>query len=153
MATSTTRAKAPGTGPTGPTGPSTPADPAVTRSATRPDLAEEPATVAQRALVGIFVVVPLLALIAAIPLAWGWGLGWHDVVIALVFYWLSGLRGAGVLHRRLVQGEDRPAGGAGGVRHHGHRGPGVQLGRRPPAAPQVQRPGRRPALAVAVRRR
>src|SRR6201990_1136735 len=102
MATSTTRAKAPGTGPTGPTGPSTPADPAVTRSATRPDLAEEPATVAQRALVGIFVVVPLLALIAAIPLAWGWGLGWHDVVIALVFYWLSGLGVTVGVHRDLT---------------------------------------------------
>ena len=40
---------------------------------------------------GVFVFVPMLALLAAIPFAWGWGLNWHDVVIAAVFYWVSGL--------------------------------------------------------------
>jgi stearoyl-CoA desaturase (delta-9 desaturase) len=104
MTTSTTRAKAPGTGPNGRADPSTPADPAATRPVSRPDLAEEPATVAQRALVGVFVVVPLLALIAAIPLAWGWGLGWHDVVIALVFYWLTGLGITVGFHRYFTHG-------------------------------------------------
>jgi stearoyl-CoA desaturase (delta-9 desaturase) len=60
--------------------------------APRSDFADEQATTGQRALVGIFVVVPLLALIAAIPLAWAGGfLGWHDAIIALVFYWVSGL--------------------------------------------------------------
>ena len=62
------------------------------RRAPRPDLEEEPSSAVQRFLVGLFVAVPLAALIAAIPLAWVWGfLGWHDVVIALVFYWVSGL--------------------------------------------------------------
>jgi stearoyl-CoA desaturase (Delta-9 desaturase) len=61
------------------------------RPAARPDLDEGTNSLTQRILVGIFVAVPTLALIAAIPLAWGWALGWHDVVIALVFYWLSGL--------------------------------------------------------------
>jgi stearoyl-CoA desaturase (Delta-9 desaturase) len=61
------------------------------RPAPRPDLDEGKNGLAQRILVGIFVAIPTLALIAAIPLAWGWALGWHDVVIALVFYWLSGL--------------------------------------------------------------
>jgi len=55
------------------------------------DLRDEPKGPVEKALVGIFVVVPMLALVAAIPLAWGWGLGWHDVVIALVFYYISGL--------------------------------------------------------------
>ena len=33
----------------------------------------------------------MLALLAAIPFAWGWGLNWHDIVIGAVFYWVSGL--------------------------------------------------------------
>ncbi|HEX6520423.1 MAG TPA: fatty acid desaturase [Streptosporangiaceae bacterium] len=59
--------------------------------AARPDLQEEPTSAFQRFLVGLFVVIPLAALLAAIPLMWGWGLGWHDVLIALAFYWASGL--------------------------------------------------------------
>src|SRR6201996_4568637 len=104
MTTSTTRAKAPGPGPTGPADPSIPADPTITPRQTRSDFDDEPATTAQRALVGVFVVVPLLALIAAIPLAWGWGLGWHDVVIALVFYWLTGLGITVGFHRYFTHG-------------------------------------------------
>jgi stearoyl-CoA desaturase (delta-9 desaturase) len=43
------------------------------------------------ALVKVFVVVPLLALVAAIPMAWGWGLSWTDVGLAVGFYAVSGL--------------------------------------------------------------
>jgi stearoyl-CoA desaturase (Delta-9 desaturase) len=56
-----------------------------------PDIDEKPATRAQQILVGIFVFAPMLALVAAIPFAWGWGLNWRDVVIAAIFYWVSGL--------------------------------------------------------------
>ena len=99
MTTSTERAKTPVTDAT-----SAPA-PAATRPPTRSDFAEEPATVPQRVLVGVFVAVPLLALIAAIPLAWGWGfLGWHDVVIALVFYYLTGLGITVGFHRYFTHG-------------------------------------------------
>jgi stearoyl-CoA desaturase (delta-9 desaturase) len=56
-----------------------------------PDIDEAPMSTAQQALVGLFVFVPMLALIAAIPFAWGWGLNWHDIVIGAVFYWVSGL--------------------------------------------------------------
>jgi stearoyl-CoA desaturase (delta-9 desaturase) len=41
-------------------------------------------------LVYVFVIVPMLALVAAVPLAWGWGLTWLDVGLAVGFYVLSG---------------------------------------------------------------
>src|SRR5262245_24292651 len=44
-----------------------------------------------RAFVKFAVVVPLLALVAAVPLAWGWGLTWTDVGLAIGFYLVSGL--------------------------------------------------------------
>ena len=55
------------------------------------DLEDEPKGRFEKILVGVFVAVPMLALIAAIPLAWGWGLGWHDVILAVAFYYISGL--------------------------------------------------------------
>jgi stearoyl-CoA desaturase (Delta-9 desaturase) len=57
----------------------------------RPDLDDEPNSPVQRFLVGLFVAIPLAALVAAVPLMWGWGLSWHDVILALIFYWASGL--------------------------------------------------------------
>src|SRR5579871_1037313 len=56
-----------------------------------PEIDEKPMTRAQQITVGVFVFTPMLALLAAIPFFWGWGLGWHDIVIAAVFYWISGL--------------------------------------------------------------
>jgi stearoyl-CoA desaturase (delta-9 desaturase) len=71
---------------------------------TRPDMAEEKTSTFQRVLVGVFVAVPFLALLAAIPLLWGWGLNWHDVIIALVFYWVSGLGVTVGYHRYFTHG-------------------------------------------------
>jgi hypothetical protein len=33
-----------------------------------------------------FVIIPFLALLAAVPVAWGWGLAWLDVILAAAFY-------------------------------------------------------------------
>jgi stearoyl-CoA desaturase (delta-9 desaturase) len=38
----------------------------------------------------IFVIVPFLAVLAAIPVAWGWGLSWTDVILAVAFYEITG---------------------------------------------------------------
>jgi stearoyl-CoA desaturase (delta-9 desaturase) len=70
----------------------------------RPDFEPEPSGTLERVLVGVFVGVPMLALLAAAPLAWGWGLGWHDIVIAVVFYYLSGLGISMGFHRYFTHG-------------------------------------------------
>ena len=64
----------------------------------------ERTSVFDRVLVGVFVAVPLLALIAAVPLAWGWGLGWHDIVLAIAFYYVTGLGVSVGLHRYFTHG-------------------------------------------------
>jgi stearoyl-CoA desaturase (delta-9 desaturase) len=56
-----------------------------------PEIDDEPLSRGKQVLNGIFIFVPMAALAAAIPFAWGWGLNWHDIVIAAVFYWVSGL--------------------------------------------------------------
>ncbi len=50
------------------------------------------------------VTVPFVALLAAVPVAWGWGLSWRDAVIAFVFYNLTGLGITVGFHRYLTHG-------------------------------------------------
>jgi stearoyl-CoA desaturase (delta-9 desaturase) len=70
----------------------------------RPDIEPELTSVFDRVLVGVFVAVPLVALVAALPLAWGWGLGWHDIVLAIAFYCICGLGVTMGLHRYFTHG-------------------------------------------------
>ena len=72
--------------------------------APKSEFEDKPASLAQQIIVGVFVGVPMLALVAAIPFAWGWGLGWHDVVIAAVFYWITGLGITVGYHRYFTHG-------------------------------------------------
>ena len=76
----------------------------------------------ESALVYFFTLVPMLALVAAVPLAWGWGLSWLDVGLAVGFYLLSGLGVTVGFHRyfthRGVQGQPRPAQRARDRRQH-----------------------------------
>ena len=79
--------------------------PAVTAARTPlGDLQDEPKGTVEKVLVAIFVAVPMLALLAAIPIAWGWGLGWHDVIIAIAFYYFTGLGIAAGFHRYFTHG-------------------------------------------------
>ncbi|MEV5542936.1 acyl-CoA desaturase [Saccharopolyspora shandongensis] len=52
----------------------------------------------------VFVLVPFLALVLAVPAAWGWGLGWVDITLALVFYVASGLGVTVGFHRYFTHG-------------------------------------------------
>lgn len=57
-----------------------------------------------QALLWAVIVIPFLALIAAVPVAWGWGLTWVDVTIAVVFYLVSGFGVTVGFHRYLTHG-------------------------------------------------
>ena len=70
----------------------------------RPEIMPDRSSILERVLVGVFVAVPFLALLAALPLAWGWGLGWHDILLAVAFYYLSGLGVSVGLHRYFTHG-------------------------------------------------
>ena len=78
------------------------------RRAPLPDLSPEPKSFTSRVLIGIFVGVPMAALVAAIPVAWIWGfLNWQTAVIAVVFYLISGLGIAMGFHRYFTHGSFR----------------------------------------------
>ncbi|MEV0132059.1 fatty acid desaturase [Dactylosporangium sp. NPDC050688] len=51
-----------------------------------------------------FVVLPFVALLAAVPVAWGWGLTWLDVALGAVFYVIGGLGIGTGFHRYLTHG-------------------------------------------------
>src|SRR3954470_19653261 len=51
-----------------------------------------------------FVIIPFLALIAAVPVAWGGWLSWTDVVIGLISYMVAGFGVTIGFHRYLTHG-------------------------------------------------
>jgi stearoyl-CoA desaturase (Delta-9 desaturase) len=84
-----------------------PAEQAEPRPRQRPpsDLDPEPRSVTQRVGVAIFTGVPMLALLAAVPVAWAWGLlNWQTVLIGIAFYLFSGLGVAMGFHRYFTHG-------------------------------------------------
>ncbi|WP_199748862.1 acyl-CoA desaturase [Amycolatopsis sp. WAC 01376] len=73
------------------------------RQAPQPLLSGEQ-TNTENFLVKLFAVVPLLALAASVPFAWGWGLGWVDLGLAAGFYFLTGLGVTIGFHRYFTHG-------------------------------------------------
>ncbi|HEX3707920.1 MAG TPA: acyl-CoA desaturase [Mycobacteriales bacterium] len=59
---------------------------------------------AEQVILLVLICVPLAAVVAAIPVAWGWGLGWHDIVIAFVMYAISGHGVTVGFHRYFTHG-------------------------------------------------
>ncbi|TCP56363.1 stearoyl-CoA desaturase (delta-9 desaturase) [Tamaricihabitans halophyticus] len=50
------------------------------------------------------VLLPLVALVAAVPFAWGWGLSWLDVGLAALFFCISGIGVTAGFHRYFTHG-------------------------------------------------
>jgi stearoyl-CoA desaturase (Delta-9 desaturase) len=78
-----------------------------------PPRTPEPVTTTERKagweniVLAIFIAVPFLALLAAVPVAWGWGLGWRDVAIAVLMYVVSGHGITVGFHRYFTHGSFR----------------------------------------------
>lgn len=45
---------------------------------------------AEQVALALFIGIPFAALVAAVPVAWGWGLSWRDIVIVVVMYAITG---------------------------------------------------------------
>jgi stearoyl-CoA desaturase (delta-9 desaturase) len=52
----------------------------------------------------LFAIIPLVALVAAIPVAWGWGLGWVDVIQSVIWYTITILGVTVGFHRYFTHG-------------------------------------------------
>ena len=64
---------------------------------------EQKRSIEQIALL-LFITVPFLALLAAVPLAWGWGVSWLDLGLLVFFYYL-GCHGITIgFHRHFTHG-------------------------------------------------
>ncbi len=61
----------------------------------------------EQATLALFILVPLIAVAAIVPVTWGWGLHWRDVVIALFFYLLTGFGITVGFHRYFTHGSFR----------------------------------------------
>jgi len=44
----------------------------------------------EQVTLALFIIVPFAAVVAAVPVAWGWGLSWRDLGIAVVMYAITG---------------------------------------------------------------
>jgi stearoyl-CoA desaturase (delta-9 desaturase) len=56
----------------------------------------------QQILLGVFIFLPFAALVAAIPVMWGWGLSWRDALIGSVMYAVTTLGITVGFHRYLT---------------------------------------------------
>jgi stearoyl-CoA desaturase (delta-9 desaturase) len=77
---------------------------ATERPQARPEFEPKPKGMFEKILMGVFIAVPLLAVVAAVPFAWGWGLGWTDLAIMFVMYTVSGLGVTVGYHRHFTHG-------------------------------------------------
>ena len=106
-------------------------------------------------LVTLFIALPTLAVIAAVPFAWGWGLTWTDIGLAVFFYLLCGLGVTAGFHRYFTHRAFKANRAlrialavAGSMAFQGSI---ITLGRRSSPPPHLHRQRGRSAFTVAFR--
>jgi stearoyl-CoA desaturase (delta-9 desaturase) len=81
----------------------------VTETARRPKpIISGQTSLPEHVLVKIFVLTPLVAIVAAVPFAWGWGLSWLDIGIGAAFFVVTGLGVTAGYHRLFTHGSFKP---------------------------------------------
>jgi len=73
------------------------------RSAPKPILSGQ-ASRAELITIRAFLIIPFIALVAAVPLVWGWGIGWVDLAVAAALYTISTLGVTVGYHRYFTHG-------------------------------------------------
>ena len=74
------------------------------RAPAEPIIDPEPKQTGEQVALFLFIAIPFLAVLAAVPVAWGWGLGWLDLAIAFTFYVVAGHGVTVGLHRLFTHG-------------------------------------------------
>lgn len=93
--------------PSGPALAAAPAGSAAAPPAGKP-LLDAPQTLAAGITMWVFVIGPMLCLLAAVPVAWGWGLSVLDVVLAVSAYIVSGIGVTVGYHRCFTHRSFKP---------------------------------------------
>jgi len=70
---------------------------------TKPILAGERST-GQMIVLKTFLLIPFVALLAAVPLTWGWGMSWVDIGLSVAFYFVGMLGVTVGYHRYFTHG-------------------------------------------------
>jgi stearoyl-CoA desaturase (Delta-9 desaturase) len=58
----------------------------------------------EQVILALLIIVPFLALLASVPVAWGWGLSWRDLAIAVAMYAVTGHGITVGFHRYFTHG-------------------------------------------------
>ena len=72
--------------------------------APRGTLSEDRQSMTERVILFCFIAIPLLAVLAAIPIAWGWGVGWLDLALLALTYLIAAGGITVGFHRHFTHG-------------------------------------------------
>jgi len=72
--------------------------------APRGTLSQDRQSLTERVILFLFIAIPLLAVVAAIPIAWGWGVGWLDLALLAITYLIAAGGITVGFHRHFTHG-------------------------------------------------